>query len=377
MKTILRQGLLMTFATTLFACGAAAGPDEQTQEEDIAQYEELQKTLEETREVFVKTAAQDFYAAGNTLYWVEVGSGNPFLRSFDDSSKTRTDYTFKVYLSGVGAPNPVDTINFHASSTMVASMNVPDGANTYAAGAPEQLLGKLPLPAPAFGQRWWAYSVSGNDLYVVVIDDNSGKHTLQKWTPGQASPTTILTLDDLIAPNMIGEFHDFAVDGTTLIFDEGFRIWMADLSDTKAKWAQNDKQVGSTNFYAGGAVYSQGAEFFRYDMATNSRENITDKIKAGYSMNKTYAQIHYPDNNGSWCKYKNKIVYHGSYGIFAYDMNSEKVIPLLLDARDNSVVYRNPTTVDTGTLFIKGLLSESGATGADGPTYSMDASNLL
>ena len=105
--------------------------------------------------------------------------------------------------------------------------------------------------------------------------------------------------------------------------------------------------------------------------------NITDKIKAGYSMNKTFAQVHYPDNNGSWCKYKDKIVYHGSYGIFAYDMNSEKVIPLALDARDNSVVYRNPTTVDTGTLFLKGLLSESGATGADGPTYSIDASNLL
>ncbi len=376
MTKILRQGLLITFATTLFACGAAAGPDEQTQEEDIAQYEDLQKSLEAKRSVFVNTPAQDFYAAGNTLYWVEVGSSNPFLRSFDDSTQTRTNYTFKVYLSG-GGFNPVDTINFHASSTMIASMNVLDGANTYAVGAPEQLLGKLPLPTPPSGQRWWAYSVSGNDLFIVVNDSISGKYTLQQWTPGQANPTTLLTLDDLITPNVIGEFHDFAVDGTTLIFDEGFRIWMADIGDSKAKWAKNDKQVGSTNFYSGGAVYSQGSEFFRYDMATDSRENITDKIKAGYSMNKTFAQSHYPDNNGSWCKYKDKIVYHGSYGIFAYDMNSEKVIPLALDARDNSVVYRNPTTVDTGTLFIKGLLSKSGATGADGPTYSMDASSLL
>jgi hypothetical protein len=363
----------VAFATTLLACGAEGSTHEQTVDEDIAQYEDLQKSLEATRDVFLKTAAQDFYAAENTLYWVEVGSGNPYLRSFDDAQKKRTDYTFKVYLSG----NPVDTINFHASSTMIASMNVFDGANTYAAGASEQLLGKLTLPAPPSGQRWWAYSVNGNDLFVVVNDAVSGKYVLQKWTPGQADPTNILTLDDLIAPNMIGEFLDFAIDGTTLIFDEGGRIWMADLGDAKAKWAQNDKEVGSANFYSGGAVYSQGEEFFRYDMASNSRENITDKMKAGYSMNKTYTHVHYPDANGSWCKYKNKIVYHGSDGIFAYDMNSEKVIPLLLDARDNSVVYRNPTTVDTGTLFVKGLLSQSGAIGADGPTYSIDASNLL
>jgi hypothetical protein len=362
---------------SLVACGAGGAADEQTVEEDIAEYEDLQKNLEEKRTVFVETPAQDFYAAGNTLYWVEVGGGNPLLRSFDDSSKTRTNYTFKVYLSGVGAPNPVDTINYEASSTMIASMNVLDGANVYEPGSPEKLLGKLTLPAPAFGQRWWAYSVSGNDLYVVIVDNNSGKHVLQKWTPGQANPTEIASLDDLIAPNTIGEFHDFAVDGTTLIFDEGFRIWMADLADPKAKWVQNDKHIGSANFYEGGAVYSQGQEFFRYDMASDSRENINEKIKAGYSMNKTYAQIHYPTGDAGWCKYRNKVVYRGSYGIFAYDIKSEKVTPLLLDARDNSVVYRDSTAVDTGTLFVKGLHSKSGAIGADGPTYSLAAANLL
>jgi len=308
MKNILRRVLLMGFAATLFACGAGATPDEQTQEEDIAQYENLQKDLEGKRSVFINTPAQDFYAAGNILYWVEVGNSNPFLRSFDDGTKARTDYTFKVYLTGVGTPNPVDTINYHASTTMVASMNVLDGANTYAVGAPEQLLGKLPLPAPPFGQRWWAYSVSGNDLFVVVIDNNSGKYMLQKWTPGQASPTTLLALDDLIAPNMIGEFLDFAVDGTTLIFAESGRIWLADLADSKAKWVQNDQEIGSANFYSGGVVYTQGTEFYRYDKASDSRENITEKIKAGYSMNKTFAQVHHPDANGSWCKYKNKIV---------------------------------------------------------------------
>jgi len=377
MLMLFRRGLLCVFAFSLLACGASSGRDEQTQEEDIAQYENLRVELEGTRDVFVNTAAQDFYVAGNTLYWVEVGNSNPMLRSFDDVSKTRTDYTFKVYLTGVGTPNPVDTINYRASSSMVASMNVLDGANVYATGAPEQLLGKLQLPAPPFGQRWWAYAVNGNELFVVVNDPNDGKYNLQKWAPGQASPTTILALDDLIAPNMIGEFLDFAVDGTTLIFAESGRIWMADLTACKAKWQPNDKKNGSANFYSGGVVYTQGSEFFRYDLATDSRENLTEKMKAGYSMNKTFAQVHYPSDGTSWCKYKNKIVYHGSYGIFAYDTNSEDVVPVLLDARDNSVVYRRPNAVDTGTLFVKGLLSKSGAIGADGPTYVIDASGVL
>lgn len=377
MKEMIRRGFLLAFAWSLVACGAgASGPEEQTQEEDLAQYETLQKDLEATRAEFIKTPAQDFYAAGNTLYWVEVAGANPVLRSFDDGTKTRTNYTFKVFLSGVGAPNPVDTINYHASSTLIASMNVLDGANTYAPGAPEQSLGKWVLPAPPSGQRWWAYSVSGQDVYAVVVDDTA-KYVLHKWTPGQAQATKILALDDLIAPNTIGEFLDFAVDGTTLIFAESGRIWLADLSDPKAKWVQNDKEIGSANFYPGGVVYSQGTEFYRYDKASDTRENLTDKIMAGYSMNKTFAQVHRPDGEGSWCKHKNKIVYHGSSGIFAYDLNTEKVIPLLLDARDNSVVYRNPTAVDTGTLFIKGLVSESGAIGADGPTFSIDASKLL
>jgi membrane-bound inhibitor of C-type lysozyme len=40
-----------------------------------------------------------------------------------------------------------------------------------------------------------------------------------------------------------------------------------------------------------------------------------------------------------------------------------------LNARDNSIVYRHPTVLANGTLFVKGLESASGATGADGPTF--------
>ncbi|MDC0749374.1 hypothetical protein [Polyangium mundeleinium] len=364
-------------AFLLAGCGADGGEKEQTQEEDLAEFEAMREELEGRRDVFIETPAQDFLATGNTLYWVEVNGANPRLRSFDDSKKQRTDYTFKPYLTGVSSPNPVDNINFAASSTMVASMNELDGANTYAAGSPEMPRGKLVLPAPAFGQKWWAYSVTGDDLYVTVINNDSGKFVLQKWTPGQANPTDVLVLDDLIAPNVMGEFTNFAVNGTTLMFSEGGRLWLAELNDAKAKWVQNDKRVGGADFYSGGAVYSQDREFFRYDKATDTRENITGKIKASYTMNKTFAEAHHPGHDMTWCKFKDKIVYEGNFGLFAYDIENETTTPLLLDARDNSVVYKYPVAVGTGTLFVKGLESQSGATGADGPMFSLAAANLL
>ncbi|MDI3285991.1 hypothetical protein [Polyangium sp. 15x6] len=376
MNDVRMAAACLTAFFLLAGCGAD-GAKEQTQEEDLAEFESMREELEGKRAVFIETPAQDFFATENTLYWVEVGSGNPLLRSFDDAKKQRTDYTFKVYLTGVSSPNPVDNINFAASSTMVASMNVLDGANTYAAGTPEMPRGKLDLPAPPFGQKWWAYSVTGDDLYVTVINGDTGKYVLQKWTPGQASATDVLVLDDLIAPNVMGEFTNFAVNGTTLMFAEGGRLWLAELTDAKAKWVQNDKRAGGADFYPGGAVYSQDREFFRYDKATDTRENITDKIKASYSMNKTFAEAHHPGHDMTWCKFKNKVVYEGNFGIFAYDLESETVTPLLLDARDNSVVYKYPVAVGTGTLFVKGLESTSGATGADGPMFSLAAANLL
>ena len=351
--------------------GSSGDSGESQTEENIAGYESLQASLEAKREVFLKGPAQDFATDKNTLFWVEAAAGNPLLHSYDAATKQTTDYGFKVYLTGPSSPNPTDNINFFASTTLIASMNELDGANTYAVGSEKTPLGKLTLPAPPYGQKWWAYGVTAGNVYVTIINMDDGKYHVQRWAPGDAATTDVAILDDLIAPNVMGEFHNFAVSGETLIFDEGNRIWLAKLTDAKARWAKNDKRVNGVDFYDGGAVYSQNTEFWRYDMATDTRENLSDKMRSGYTLNTTFAQAHHPVASSTWCKRGNTIVYEANSGIFSYDLTSATVKPLLLSARDNSTVYKYPTALENGTLFVKGLESKSGSIGADGPTYTL------
>jgi hypothetical protein len=355
----------------LIGCGGGETGGAQTQEEDIAEYESLRADLEGKRSVFIEGPAQDFQAAGNTLFWVEAAAGNPLLHSYDAASKQTTDYTFKVYLVGPSSPNPIDNLNYIASTSMVVSMNELDGANAYAVGQPMSSLGKLVLPAPPFGQKWWAYSVDASNLYVMILENADSKYHLKRWSPGETDYSEVLVLDDLIAPNVMGEFHNFAVSGTTLIFDEGNRIWISELTDTKAKFAKNEQHVGFADFQKGGAVYNEGSEFFRYDVATDTRENLSEKIRNNaYTLNKTYEAAHHPVDDTTWAKYQSTIFYEANFGIFAYNIDSDTVKPMLLDARDNSVVYKYPTVLANGTIFVKGLESSSGAIGADGPTFT-------
>lgn len=371
MRTSMMKVLPFALLALIGCGGGGEDGDAQTQEEDIAEFEALRAELEGKREVFLEGPAQDFTAAGNTLFWVDAAAGNPLLKSYDAASKVTTNYTFKVYLVGPSSPNPIDNLNFAASTSMVVSMNELDGANSYAVGSEMQSLGKLVLPAPPFGQKWWAYSVDANNLYVMILDNADSKYHLKRWSPGDADMTEVLILDDLIAPNVMGEFHNFAVSGTTLIFDEGNRIWLAELTDAKAKFAKNEKRVGFADFEKTGAVYNEGSEFWRYDAATDTRENLSDKIRQNdYRINKTFEAGHHPVNDTTWAKYNSTIFYEANFGIFAYNIDSNTLEPMLLDARDNSVVYKYPTVLANGTLFVKGLESSSGATGADGPTYT-------
>jgi hypothetical protein len=68
--------------------------------------------------------------------------------------------------------------------------------------------------------------------------------------------------------------------------------------------------------------------------------------------------------------HSNSTIYDvASHGLFSDNIDTDAAEPVLLNARDNSVVYRTPTVLANGTLSVKGLESKSGATGADGPTF--------
>ncbi|MFO0552474.1 MAG: hypothetical protein U0271_29060 [Polyangiaceae bacterium] len=358
-------------ASLTVACNGGGGGDGQSPEADVDEYDALEADLEQHREVFREGAAQDFAAAENTIFFIDASAGNPVLKSFDHGSNTETDYAFRPYLSGPNNPNPIDNLNFFASTSVIATMNELDGVNAYAPGQAEEHLGKLVLPAPPYGQSWWAYAVSGGQVYIAVLNE-AGKLELQQWTPGAEASTTVAVFDDLIAPNPMGEFHTFAVSGSTLIFDEGGRIWVAELGDEKAAWVQNDQEVTGADFQSDAIVYSEDTEFWLYDRASDSRSNLSDRIRGnGYELNATFAEAHYPDTDCHWSRRGSMIYYEANFGIFAYDLDADTVTPILLSARDNSTVYRYPTVLADGTLFVKGLESSSGSVGADGPTYML------
>jgi hypothetical protein len=363
---MIRMGLVAAGLGALVACTDGEGTGTPTPADDVAEYDALAADLEAGRTVLTEGAAQDYAVAGSRLFWLDAGSGIPALKSHDD--ETGEDLTYDARVHWPGTPGtPSDNMNFSAGRGVFGSMNTMDSLTAYdpADGA---LLDELVVPAPPYGQKWWAYAADGDDVYVMLIE--GGAYHLRRWTPGSDRTDDVLTLDDLVAPNTIGEFTTFTVAGDTLMFYESGRLWIASTTGGKAQWTKNDEYVGGVVFTDEDVVYTQGERVFRYVRSTDEREELTDAIAAGYTLNATYPEPHLPAADTQLDRVGDTLYYQGTYGIFAYDLDAGTAEPVLLDARDNSTVYRYPTAVAaTGALFVKGLESTSGAVGADGPTY--------
>jgi hypothetical protein len=353
---------------------AGSGGGVQTQEQDIAQYETLTTQLEQKRTEFLGKQAMYPRAVKSKLFWYEFPGWAPVLHSYDRTTARKTQYTFSV------GPDS-DNANYSASESLVVTSVRNDDTvsySAYAVGQPGQALGSVDIPAPKSEAKWWAYSVTGGDAYIVLSE--TGNNRLQKWTPGSGSPVDVLRLDDVIAPNTVGEFLDFAVDGNLMVFNEGGRLWLLDLTTKTAVSMQNTQEASTVFFDATQAAYSEATKgLWLFDEVSKTRRNLSDGIqKNAYQLNKTYSQIQYW-TGGDWAKYKTKIVYisQGSC-VFSYDYAKDVIKPILLEPRlDNgSLFYRYPQILDDGTLLVTGLQSDSGSVGADGPIYMVDKSAL-
>jgi hypothetical protein len=98
---------------------------------------------------------------------------------------------------------------------------------------------------------------------------------------------------------------------------------------------------------------------------------------SGYQLNATFSMAHLFNNgavttgNPGFTSYQHILGYLANSGLFTYDMDQHTVTPLLLNARDDSVVYTSPVFLDDGSVFVVGLQSTSGDIGADGPVYRL------
>jgi hypothetical protein len=353
-----------TTGCILFGGGGAGGGDTSggnTIDQDIAAYEAKKTELDQHRTMFKSSAASELAGVGTRLFWLEFPTFDPTLHSFDAPSSAQVNYGFSI---GTG-----DTYNYRASEDLVVSAEPTGGSvilHAFAIGQKNQSAGDLTLDAPADGTRWWAYAPDHKDVYYVTTTSGT---TLWKWTPPAAAPVMLFNLEDTGA--QIGEFQDFGVDSGKMIFIEGGRIWSLDIAAKKSTWLGNKTEATSAFSDQDGVLFSTAAGPFFYSYQTKMPRDIAGAIAASkFELSSTFASAHLYDQD---LARKGSVVgYIGQSGFFTFDMNTNEVSPILLNGRDNSVVYRYPVILDDGSAFVQGLESQSGATGADGPLYRVD-----
>jgi hypothetical protein len=319
--------------------------------------------LDARRSAFLGKQVQDLAPAGSTLYWYDTTNFDFKLMRWDGQAKL--GYTFSI---GRG-----DDHNYRASQHIVVTA---DGSSqdvayrAYSASSPNQLIDQVTLPK-SVGAKWHAYAVDSQSVY--IMHDTA----LKKWQPGSGTLTTVTTLAS--AGVQAGEFWDFGVAGNTMVFIESGRVWSMDLAANRATWLMNmTEAAGHVDFRPDGVLFDTATGLSFYDYAQSKLVDIKAKIDANpLKLSDVYTTAAKFDTD--FTRYKQHAIYIGNMGVFAYDIKADKITPLLLSPvrADLRIDYRYPVALDNGLLFVTGLTSTSGATGADGPTYQVDLKPIL
>jgi hypothetical protein len=333
---------------------------------DREAYSQLQHRLDLGRSEFLGERAGELAAVGDTLFWLDFAAFDPTLHS--SKAGAATDYAFSI-----GGGNE---FNYRASPQAIATAELAGGSvvyHLYRTGEAATAIGDATFPAPGDEQRWWAYAVDAESLYVVTTGDGT---TLHRYDAGSAEPVVVTTLES--AGCEVGEMWDFGIEAGTMMFVESGRLWSLDLASNTCHFLGNDTEIsGTVDFRPDGVLYDSATGPF-FLGADGSTLDIAHAIAGSpYRLNETFSTSHHwytdPARYGAW------IVYIGQSGVFAYNRETADVAPILLSPIDADVriSYRYPVVLSDGTLFVTGLTSTSGATGADGPVYRVELGAVL
>jgi hypothetical protein len=353
--------------------GGDGGTPDPTSKDEAA-YTAEQMKLDGNRTQFLDATAQELDGEGARIFWKTYPGYDPVLHSRAGATGASIDYTFSI---GTG-----DTDNYRSSASLLVTA-IPNGDTVaYMAYDPTQAssqLGELDLPAPDDGTQWYAYATSGNTLYVMTTGSAT---TLMSWQAGQASATTVTTLES--AGATIGEFQDFDVQGDTLVFIESGRLWKMSIAANKATFLGNMTQIaGSVDFESDGVTFEDSVGLKFFDYASSSIRDLSMEIASNsYQLNATYNDVqdfYSASDSNNFARWQSWVVYTSNGGIYAYDLVRKIVEPVLLSPinGDTEIDYRYPVTLDDGSCFIVGLTSTDGAVGADGPVYLVPLATVL
>jgi len=347
------------------------GDDGGGQAADIAAWDKLVAELDPRRTEYLGPRAQSLAPVGGLVYWLDHSNFDLSLHRRDAGSGARIDYRFSI---GEG-----DLYNFRASATVIATAEAgnPPIYHAYDASAPAQELGTTTAPAQE-GTEWSAYEVLGGVVYIMDASV-AGQTQLLRWVPGEA-PVAQFTLES--AGATVGIFQDFTIDDTRMVFVESGRIWALDLATRRATWLMNRSAIaGPVDVRSDGVMFASADGVFLYDDSRRALVDVTDKIKANpFRISATFAAAALPAPGlHDFARWKDHVIYIGNEGVFSYDLVRDRIVPIVLSPHraDLRIDYRYPVALDSGTLFVTGLTSTSGATGADGPTYRIELAAIL
>lgn len=342
---------------------------------DMEKYDAITRELEAHRAKALDDTAMELEAHGNVLYWKTYPGMAPELHSHDADHDTSVDYTF-----GIGV---ADDNNFRASSGLVATAVFGGDKVRYElfdARSVNESKGSVDFDAPTDEQKYWAYAVSGAALYVITT---GSAHTIWKVGAGESQATKLFTLEE--AGIDVGIFMDFAVDNETLMLVESGRLWRVDLQTREATPMRNETEIsGAVSFEVDGVIWEEATALKFFDYQENVVRDLGAELRGlTYALTDSHRTAHFfasRTSGPSHCRYGDWLVYTSGAGIFAYNLRSRAVQPILLDTQnetDGRITYVDPVTLHKGTLFVTGLTSPSGSVGAEGPVYRVELNEVL
>jgi hypothetical protein len=311
-----------------------------------ADHDALVTELEAHREWFGGEEIGEMWAAGDQLYWLEYRAWNPTLHGLDTAAEARVDYDVQLVFERLSLA--LGERAFATSSSEGGQVRY----RLFSALSPQEELTSVALSEPG------PYAVDGTDLYVVQGGE--------LYRVGEAGPLAALD----------GELWGFGVDGERVVFVEGGRLGTLALGMGQLDWVDHEHVVeGTVQFDQRGVLFTTygglGDEPWYYSLEDGSLTDLDEALAALPAPAGLAAGAHHFEQDlALWGE---RLVYGGAAGIFLYDPAQAQVTPVLLEPRTGPRVdYRYPVVTDSGSLFVTGLTSDSGAVGADGPVYRVE-----
>lgn len=341
-------------------------------EQDLLQYEEVRLSLEQAREQVLPSVADDLSAAGPYLTWLDRSNANTAVLH-----AVRFPGGEEV-VSEVPIGN-VETAPYYVISeslAMTARASGGDSIYTVIRLDTGGVLDEIERPRPQAAD-YDAFRLFGEQAYIVADDEDLAVY---EWTPGTDTPTVIGSLGAI--GSGLGAFIDLVVvedmAGVRRLIAVGtggtYSVDLATMAPTRLPFPVQVHE-GALNEH--GMAVIDGTELWWLDWgATEVRAIHSEVAQPGYRLSPTFREAHWVGSgtaNQDVAIDGTTLHYRSNTGVYGYDVATKTVAPVLLDNRnyDHRGVFVTYTGLNAGDggLFVVGLESTSGSTGADGPVY--------